>query len=114
MATDLESGTQQGESTELAKFGPYVALNRIGSEARAILVELEFRRHLSTFEATVHGSLDETHALINGKWLFEYMAPTLWNRDPSQCEYNWLAHARSSGGLHEVRAWWERVTGFPP
>ena len=139
-------------SAELSNYGPYVALNRVGSEARAILrelglekysnpahgiplrlsdeitaalaagkarllsfdVEQEYRDQLSTFGATVLRSLDEAHALINGKWLFRHMAPTLTSRDPGQCEFDWLAHARSTGGLPEVREWWERVTGSPP
>ena len=138
--------------TELAKYGPYVALNRVGSEARSILrdlglanflkpilgeslrpsreivaalsagkvrllsfdVERRYDEELSAFAATVHRSLDEAHTLIDGKWIIRHMAPTLTGRDPNLCEYEWLAHARSVGGLPEVREWWERVTGSPP
>ena len=145
-------GDEPDWSAELANYGPYVALNRVGSEARAILKELglanysnpahgtllrpsdeitaaladgkarllsfdveqEYRDQLSAFEATVRRGLDEAHALINGKWLFRHMAPTLTTRDPDRCEYEWLAHARSAGGLPEVREWWERVTGSHP
>jgi hypothetical protein len=139
-------------ATELAKYGPYVALNRVGLDAQAILkdlnlssyskpshgtplrrsdeiasalaagkarllsfdVEAEFLNELSTFETAVRRDLDEAHTLIDGKWLFRHLAPTLTNRDKALCEYEWLAHARSIGGLPEVRDWWERVTGNPP
>ncbi len=145
-------GDEPDWSMELTNYGPYVALNRIGLEARAILkdlglgnflnpilrqplkpstdisaalaagkvrllsfdVEEAYHEELSNFEKAVRGNLDEAHALINGKWLLEHMAPTITKRDPDVCEYEWLAHARSVGGLPEVREWWKRVTGNPP
>jgi hypothetical protein len=145
-------GDEPDWPAELMKYGPYVALNRIGLEVRAILhelgldkyrdpiqgaplrpreeiaaalavgkarllsfdVEMKYLAELVSFDAIVQNSLDEAHALINGKWLFRLMAPTLTGRDTSRCEYEWLAHARSAGGLPEVREWWERVTGNPP
>jgi hypothetical protein len=145
-------GNSPDWSAELAKYGPYVALNRVGLDAQAILrdlnligylqpsnkmplkqsdeiaaalavgkarllsfdVEAEYLHELSSFEATVLRSLDEAHALINGKWLFRHLAPTLTTRETDLCEYEWLAHARSVGGMREVREWWERVTGNPP
>jgi hypothetical protein len=145
-------GDEPDWPVELAKYGPSMALNRIGSEARAILrrlglmnflrpelhtplkssteiasalkagkdsllsfdVEQRFADELSAFEARVRRNLDEAHALIDGKWIVRHLAPTLTKRKPDDCEYEWLAHARSVGGLPEVRDWWERVTGNPP
>ena len=138
--------------SELTKYGPYVALNRIGLEVRAILKDLglekynqpvlggslkasaeiiaamaigtvrfrsydaeqRFRDELSACEETIRRDLDETHALLNGKWLIRHMAPTITKREPDQCQFDWLAHAISVGGLPEVREWWERVTGSAP
>ncbi len=77
-------------------------------------VEQRFASEFADFEGLVRSNLDEAHALLNGKWLFQHMAPTLTRRDPDLCRFEWLAHARSVGGLPEVRDWWERVTGFPP
>ena len=145
-------GDEPDWPAELSKYGPYVALNRVGLEARAILsglglmnflkpvlsealkasteiasalaagkakllsfdVERRFDEELSAFEAAARRSLDEAHALLNGKWLVRHLAPTVTKRDPDVCKYEWLAHARSVGGLPEVREWWERVTGNPP
>lgn len=145
-------GDEPDWSRELASYGPYVSLNRVGRETRVILkdlglekylnpvhgeplklphdisqalaigkarllsfdVEQEYQRELSEFDVILNRSLDEAHALFNGKWLFRHLVPKLTARDPDHCHFDWLAHAISVGGLAEVREWWERVTGSPP
>ena len=137
---------------EFTNYGPYAALNRIGSEARSILeglglmkytnpilggshrltaeiiialaegksrlnsfdAEERFLEELSAFQVILRTNLDEAHAILNGKWIVKHLAPTITKRDPDRCRFEWLAHARSVGGLPEVREWWERVTGNPP
>lgn len=74
-------------------------------------VEPEYLGKVAEFRAVLGRSLDEAHALLNGKWLVEHFAPMWANRDASTCRAEWLAHARASGGLPEVREWWERITG---
>jgi hypothetical protein len=77
-------------------------------------VEQQFIEELSSVETAIRRDLDEAHALINGKWLIGHMAHSLTKRDRALCRYEWLAHARSVGGLAEICDWWQRVTGNPP
>ncbi len=132
---------------ELVKFGPYVAINRLGLELQAILqdlriakhlnpvegqplvgldeiavgltagrerisrfdVEQRFREELARFEVAVSRSPDEAHAFLNGKWLIRHMAPALTGRKSDKCLSDWIAHARSVGGLDEVCRWCDRI-----
>lgn len=139
-------------ASELSRYGPYVALNRVRMDVNAILDELRLARYfnpvqgspthssteiatalaagktrllsfdvehrfleeLDAYNTAVDRSIDEAHALMNGKWLLRHRCPTLTARDPDRCGAEWQAHAQASGGLPEVRDWWQRVTGNPP
>jgi hypothetical protein len=76
-------------------------------------VEHEFLHEVRAFEQTVLASLDQAHALVNGKWLVDVFAPRQCKSTPDRCRDEWLGHAISSGGLPEVRDLWQRITGRP-
>ncbi len=76
-------------------------------------VEEIFTRYVIEFQELARSGSDDVHGFLNGKWIVEHMAPRLTNRKPDQCRYEWIAHARASGGLPEVREWWARITGPP-
>jgi len=74
-------------------------------------VEHRFLEEAASFQATVRSSLDEGHALLNGKWLLDVFAPRISGiRNPENRIETWLAHAIAAGGLPEVRALWQRIT----
>jgi hypothetical protein len=79
--------------------------------------EARFAAEVALAETAIRASLDEGHALVNGKWLVDVFAPralgpSRW--DKHRCRSEWLAHATAAGGLGDVRAWWQRLTGQPP
>lgn len=79
-------------------------------------VEARFNQEANAAEAAIRSSLDEGHALVDGKWLVDVFAPrTLGTATtPPRCRSDWIAHAVSVGGLPEVRDLWQRITGRPP
>jgi hypothetical protein len=79
-------------------------------------VAARFQQEVEAAEATVRGSLDEGHALVDGKWLLDAFAPTKLGRSftGQRCRDEWIAHAVSVGGLPEVRDLWRRIAGRPP
>jgi hypothetical protein len=78
-------------------------------------VEARFTAEAAAVEAGVHASLDEGHALVNGKWLVDVLAPRSLGRHatPQRCRDEWIAHAVATGGLAEARDLWQRITGRP-
>ena len=73
-----------------------------------------FRRELFRFDEAIGAGLDSAHALVNGKWLVDVLAPERTGRAPSACRDEWTRHAVSVGGLPEIRDWWSRVIGVSP
>ncbi len=73
-----------------------------------------FQAEVDAFNATVQRSLDEAHALINGKWLINHIADDRRWRKSGDCRELWINHAISAGGHPEVRLLWQRITGSPP
>lgn len=71
---------------------------------------------MASAEATVRASIDEGHALVDGKWLVNVFAPTRLGpaHRPQTCRDAWIVHAATSGGLAEVRGLWERIVRRPP
>jgi hypothetical protein len=77
-------------------------------------VEARFHAEAAAVAARVRASLDEGHALVDGKWLVDVLAPrTLGRPRPQPCRDEWIAHAVGVGGLAEVRDLWQRITGRP-
>jgi hypothetical protein len=93
-----------------------VALEKDKDLLKGYDVAARFEDELSGFEATVRASLDEGYALVDGKWLVNVFAPNRLGPSsrPQACRDAWIAHATSVGGLPQVRALWERITGTPP
>jgi len=79
-------------------------------------VAAHFAREVQSFKNAVETSLDEGHSLVDGKWLVNVFAPGRPGAPatPQACRDAWIAHATAAGGLPEVRARWERITGQPP
>lgn len=95
--------------------GVSAALRRDKLLLQDVDVEQMFRDEVASFEAAVRAGLDEAHALLNGKWLVDVFAPrSSCVLNPARCREVWIAHAREQGGLPEVRALWERITGREP
>lgn len=73
-----------------------------------------FLQEMTAIQAAVQKSLDDGHALVNGKWLVEVFAPgRTGKRAKGLCLTEWTSHATSAGGLAEVRDLWARITGRP-
>lgn len=79
-------------------------------------VEARFFEEVRSVEALIDVSLDEGHALVNGKWLVNVFAPRhrglSWHRKESP--QAWITAAAAQGGLPEVRDLWRRITGRLP
>jgi hypothetical protein len=73
-----------------------------------------FAAEVKLFEAVIQANPDEGHSFVDGKWLTNVFAPKRSKRKPEECRQEWIAHAIASGGLAEVRALWERITGRAP
>lgn len=69
-----------------------------------------FRAQVALFEAAVSGDLREAHALLNGKWLVEHMAPERTGKSPKICRREWIQHAIDVGGHSDAKSLWARVT----
>ena len=77
----------------------------------------EFQIRDDAFQEAVARGHDELHALVNGKWFVEHWAlKHLKKARPKikleEIRSEWCDHAIQSGGLPEVRDWWQRVTGL--
>jgi hypothetical protein len=77
-------------------------------------VAARFADEVERFRAIVHASVDEGHALVDGKWLTDKFAPNRCKLKPETCRQEWMAHATAAGGLAEVRDFWQRITGRSP
>lgn len=77
-------------------------------------VAADFSSQLTMVTDAINRSLDEGHALINGKWFFRHLAPCLTNQSEDICRQAWIASAQQAGGAAEVRGWWQRITGAEP
>lgn len=73
-----------------------------------------FGQHCSRWETTARASLDEAHALLNGKWLINHFAATTYKERAQVCRQLWEDAVRANGGLDEVKEWWERLFGAAP
>jgi hypothetical protein len=93
------------EATEV-----FVAKLRDGKhELLNLEIEAMFSVELDAFMAALATSLDDAHALLNGKWLVSAFAPQHTGRTQEQCRDEWAMHLRSIGGDPEIKAWWRRT-----
>ncbi len=79
-------------------------------------VEARFREEVEAAEAAIARTLEEGHALVNGKWLVRVFAPrTLGgSASPDTCLEQWIEHAIRTGGLPAVRQLWEQIANGSP
>lgn len=78
-------------------------------ELTGLDVEAMFSAELEHFQAVLATSVDEAHALLNGKWLVEVYAPRCTKLSPDACREAWTGHLREIGGDPEIHAWWQRT-----
>lgn len=76
-------------------------------------VEAMFSAELEHFQAALATSVDEAHALLNGKWLVETYASRCTKLPPDACREVWARHLREIGGDPEIKAWWQRTIAPP-
>jgi hypothetical protein len=69
----------------------------------------EFRCEAARYLEALGRSMDEAHALFNGKWILNHLAPAHASSRADLCLEAWLKHAITTGGLPEVRSLWERI-----
>lgn len=72
-------------------------------------VDAMFSRQVHDFLQTLHASVDEAHALVNGKWLIDHFAARCTPATQERCREEWTACLRAAGGDPEIRAWWRRA-----
>lgn len=85
------------------------ALDRDKHLLAGLDVAHEFRREAERYLEALRGSLDEAHALFNGKWILNHLAPAHARSRADLCLDAWLKHAVTTGGLPEVRSLWDRI-----
>lgn len=77
-------------------------------------VEAMFDAEVTVVRAAVAASLDDGHAIVNGKWIMRHYARSVTDKSEEQCRDEWCEVVRTAGGLHEVRDLWHRITGKAP
>ncbi|MBI2568441.1 MAG: hypothetical protein HYV63_15580 [Candidatus Schekmanbacteria bacterium] len=77
-------------------------------------VEAMFDREVSALLGAIRRSVDEGHALINGKWLVRHHAAAATNQSEDKCREEWCEAVRLAGGIVEARDLWQRITGSAP
>jgi hypothetical protein len=78
-------------------------------------VEEMFDGEVSKLRSAIESSLEEGHALINGKWLVSHYAAQLQpGRSPDALRTEWAKSVLSAGGHPAVRDLWTRIAGEAP
>lgn len=78
-------------------------------------VEEMFDAEVSKLHSAIESSLEEGHALINGKWLLLHHAAQLQpGRSPDTLRSEWARCVREAGGHPAVRDLWTRIAGEAP
>lgn len=120
LQTDLETlGLHRFRNPQLGQLLETVnSINTALGQDKALIanrdVQNEFNTEVTAVQTAIGTSLDEGHALINGKWFVRHYVPSVSNQNEQQCRQQWLDKVRGSGGLAEVRDWWKMITGSTP
>ncbi len=120
LQTDLETlglhrfrNPQLGQSLETVD-----SINTAIGQDKALIanrdVQSDFNTQVTAVQTAITTSLEQGHSQINGKWFVRHYAPSVSNQNEQQCRQAWLDEVRTTGGLAEVRDWWERITGSTP
>lgn len=72
-------------------------------------VARKYEEYRDGFVTTLRRSLEEAHCLLNGKWIFNDLAPRLSGASPEACRTAWLAAVKDAGGLPAVQHFWGRL-----
>lgn len=89
-------------------------LRAVKHELMGLDVEDMFSTELAHFKAALAVSVDEAHALLNGKWLVDVFAAKHTRTTPEVCRVEWAQHLREIGGDPEIKGWWRRVVAPRP
>ncbi len=74
-----------------------------------------FEQESEELRRAIHSSLEEGHALINGKWLVSHLAAQRRpGRSPEALRAEWARSVLARGGHPAVRALWTRIAGEAP
>lgn len=90
------------------------ALDDLNKDKHLLLgfdVARKYEEYRDEFRAALRRSTEEAHCLLNGKWLFNDLAPRLSGASPDACRTEWLVAVKNAGGLTSVRDFWVRL--FP-
>ena len=88
------------------------ALERDKSLITSFDVAKEFRTEMTAIEVAISQGIDGGHALINGKWFVDVLAPQYTRLTPQECRDEWANYVGTLGGLAEVRDLWRRIIGI--
>ncbi len=72
-----------------------------------------FKKSLEQVEGSIERDLREGHAVINGKWLVEHMAPRRTGLSGDECRSAWSAWIGRRGGSPTVIDFWKRIAAGP-
>jgi hypothetical protein len=72
-----------------------------------------FEKSLERVEGSIERDLREGHAVINGKWLVEHMAPRRTGLSGDECRSAWSAWIGRRGGSPTVIDFWKRIAAGP-
>lgn len=90
------------------------ALNKDKALLEDVDVEDKFNNEAGIVRTAIATSVDDGHALVNGKWLVGHFARSIANKSEDDCREKWCEAVRNAGGLPEVRDLWQRITGNAP
>lgn len=107
---ELDRFVNPGSASPLRTIQEFFAKLEEGKhELASIEVATMFSSEVEGFMAALDNSLEDAHALLNGKWLIECFAPRHTGRTPKECRDEWTEALRSTGGDAEIKAWWRRT-----
>ena len=77
-------------------------------------IAMRFADEVKAYRLAAHASVDEAHALLNGKWLVRHLAAGVARKSSDVCFQEWCQAVREAGGAPDVKDLWERMTGNAP
>ena len=107
---DLNGALDPNRMRRLDTREEFIARLRAGQhELAGLEIEALFSRQVDGFMAALDTSLDDAHALLNGKWLVDFFAVRHTRQPQERCRSEWVESLRLSEGDPEIKAWWRRT-----
>lgn len=107
---ELDRFISPGNARPLRTTGEFLAMLAEGQHALGNLeIAAMFSTEVEGYMATLGHSLEDAHALLNGKWLVGCFAPRRTGRSARECRDEWTEALRFAGGDPEIGAWWARA-----